>query len=115
MFGSVGFPELILIFVIALIVFGPKRLPEIGRSIGKAMGEFKKATNEMRMTLEEEVRLEELKKIAADSTNLSGSSVPQPNTVAAASPEGTVAVVPAETSQAPIADPDHTETPVVAG
>jgi TatA/E family protein of Tat protein translocase len=53
-----------MIFVVALIIFGPKRLPDIGRSIGKAMGEFKRATNDLKSTLEEEVRLEERKTIA---------------------------------------------------
>jgi TatA/E family protein of Tat protein translocase len=62
MFGSLGFPELLMIFFVALIVFGPRRLPEIGRSIGKALGEFKKATNDMKLTLEEEVRMEEEQK-----------------------------------------------------
>lgn len=62
MFGSIGFPELILIFGIALIVFGPKRLPDIGRTIGKALGEFKRATNDLKSTLEEEVRLDEQKR-----------------------------------------------------
>lgn len=62
MFGSLGFTELLLIMAVALIVFGPRRLPEIGKSLGKALGEFKKATNDMKMTLEEEVRLEEEKK-----------------------------------------------------
>ena len=61
MFGSLGFPELMLIFVVALIVFGPRRLPDIGRSIGKALGEFKRATNDLKTTLEEEVRTEETK------------------------------------------------------
>lgn len=62
MFGSLGFTELLLIFGIALIVFGPRRLPEVGKSIGKALGEFKRATNDMKLTLEEEVRIEEEKK-----------------------------------------------------
>jgi TatA/E family protein of Tat protein translocase len=86
--GSLGFPELMLIFVIALIVFGPKRLPEVGRSIGKAMGEFKKATNEMRMTLEEEVRLEELKKIADDTRSLTGNATAPLNNVASGTASG---------------------------
>ncbi len=63
MLGSLGFPELMMIFVVALIVFGPKRLPDIGRSIGKAMGEFKRATNDLKSTLEEEVRLEDRKSL----------------------------------------------------
>ena len=58
MFGSLGFPELAVIFVIALIVFGPKKLPELGRSLGRGINEFKKATNELRSTLDEEVRLD---------------------------------------------------------
>lgn len=60
MLGSLGVPELILIFVIALIVFGPRKLPEIGRSIGRALGEFRRATHDLKSTLESEVRGEEL-------------------------------------------------------
>jgi TatA/E family protein of Tat protein translocase len=57
--GPLGMPELIVIFVIALLVFGPRKLPELGRSLGKSLGEFKRASNELRNTLEEEVRVEE--------------------------------------------------------
>lgn len=63
MFGSLGVPELLLIFAVILIVFGPRRIPEIGRMLGKAMGEFRKATDDLKSTIEREVRLEELKKI----------------------------------------------------
>jgi TatA/E family protein of Tat protein translocase len=59
MFGSIGMPELIIIFVVALIIFGPKKLPELGRSLGRSLNEFKRASNELKNTLEEEVRLEE--------------------------------------------------------
>ena len=65
MFGSIGMPELIIIFVIALIIFGPRKLPELGRSLGKSLAEFKKASNELRNTLEEEIRIEEQKEAAA--------------------------------------------------
>ena len=61
MFGSLGLPELVVIFVIALIVFGPRKLPELGRSLGKSINEFKKASNELRNTLDEEVRMDERK------------------------------------------------------
>src|SRR5262245_63718758 len=59
MFGSIGMPELVIILVIALIIFGPRKLPELGRSLGRSIGEFKKASNELRSTLEEEIRIEE--------------------------------------------------------
>ena len=52
-------PELIIILTIALIIFGPRKLPELGRSLGKSLGEFKRASNELRNTLDEEIRIEE--------------------------------------------------------
>ena len=61
MFGSLGVPELILIFMVILIVFGPRRIPEIGRTLGKALGEFRRATDDLKNTIDREVRLEELK------------------------------------------------------
>lgn len=67
MFGSLGIPELIAIFIVVLIVFGPRKLPEIGRTLGKALGEFRKATDDFKNTIEREVRLEELKGIKAAS------------------------------------------------
>ena len=66
MLGSIGMPELIIIFVIALIIFGPRKLPELGRSLGKSLAEFKKASNELRSTLEEEIRIEEQKDAAKE-------------------------------------------------
>lgn len=57
--GPIGFPELAIILVVALIVFGPRKLPELGRSLGKSLSEFKRASNELKHTLDEEIRLEE--------------------------------------------------------
>jgi sec-independent protein translocase protein TatA len=69
MFG-LGLPELIVIFVIALVVFGPKKLPDLGKSIGRAMAEFKKAQQEFQDSVQAEMRevekttnLDELKKL----------------------------------------------------
>jgi sec-independent protein translocase protein TatA len=56
MFGSVGMPELLIILIIALMVFGPRRLPELGRAVGQTINEFKKGANNLRETVEEEVR-----------------------------------------------------------
>ncbi len=61
MFGSIGMPELIIILTLALIIFGPRKLPELGRSLGKSLGEFKRASNELRNTLDEEIRIEDEK------------------------------------------------------
>jgi len=92
MFGSIGMPELIIIFVIALIIFGPRKLPELGRSLGKSIAEFKKASNELRNTLEEEIRLEEQKEATAKSAQ------------AQASPAATQASTPDHTEPARTAD-----------
>ena len=59
---DIGLPELLVIVVIALIVFGPNKLPELAKSLGKAMREFKKATEEMKESFQEETKdLKELK------------------------------------------------------
>ena len=52
---NLGFSEMIFLFLLALIIFGPKKLPEIGRQIGKALNEFKRASNEFRSQIESEI------------------------------------------------------------
>jgi sec-independent protein translocase protein TatA len=53
--GNLGMPELIMIMVLALLLFGPKKLPEIGKTVGKALGEFKRASNDLKRTIEDEM------------------------------------------------------------
>ena len=59
MFGSIGGPELVLIFVVALLIFGPRKLPELGRAIGRGLAEFRKASTDLRQTLETEIACSE--------------------------------------------------------
>ena len=61
--GSLGMQEIIVIFLIALIVFGPRKLPELGKTIGKGLAEFKKASNELKQTWEDEVRIDKEKEV----------------------------------------------------
>jgi TatA/E family protein of Tat protein translocase len=85
MFGTIGGPELFLILVIALIVFGPKKLPEIGKSLGRMMIEFKKATAEFQQTVEREIEADKLK-----------SYIENPNAIEAPKPIEPPAAAPAE-------------------
>ena len=78
MFGSIGMPELIVIFVVALIVFGPRKLPELGKSLGKSLAEFKRASNELRNTLDEEIRVEERKAPPVQAAPTDPASLPAP-------------------------------------
>jgi len=59
MFGSIGGTELLIIVIIALVVFGPKRLPELGRTVGKGLREFRRASNDLKRSLEEEIALDD--------------------------------------------------------
>ncbi len=76
MLGSIGMPELIVIFVIAMVVFGPRRLPELGRSLGKTIAEFKRATSEIHQTFEREVALDAEQQKAAASPAPASPAVP---------------------------------------
>lgn len=53
--GNLGMPELIMIMLLALLLFGPKKLPEIGKQVGKALGEFKRASNDLKRSIEDEM------------------------------------------------------------
>ncbi len=65
MFGSLGGAEILMVLVLALLLFGPRKLPQIGRTMGKAMSEFRKATHDLRSNLEQEVHAEEVKEVRA--------------------------------------------------
>src|SRR5919202_1873251 len=58
MFGSLGFTEIFFIFILALIIFGPRKLPELGKTLGEALGQFKRASEDFKRSWEEEVELE---------------------------------------------------------
>jgi len=91
MFGSIGMPELIIIFVIALIIFGPRKLPELGRSLGKSLAEFKKASNELKSTLEEEIRLEETRStLEASKAAAAQAAAAQPAPAAVGAPTSSI-------------------------
>jgi len=68
MFG-IGMPELIIIFVIALVIIGPKKLPDLARALGKGMAEFRKATNEIKSNLDMGDELKEIEEELTDSVS----------------------------------------------
>jgi sec-independent protein translocase protein TatA len=55
--GSVGWQEIMVIFIVALVLFGPRKLPELGRTLGKALSEFRRASNELKSTFEREMQV----------------------------------------------------------
>jgi len=85
---NLGFPEMLFLFLLALLLFGPKKLPEIGRQIGRGLAEFKRASNELKGQLENEMRL-----LESEDREKKISPPPPP-------PENTVAAS-AETASAP--------------
>jgi TatA/E family protein of Tat protein translocase len=90
MFG-IGMPEFILIAVVALIVFGPKKLPELAKSMGRAMREFRKATSELKETMQVDSELSEVKKAFTELQSEVTASVNKE----AAGPESPAAPLPA--------------------
>jgi sec-independent protein translocase protein TatA len=64
--GSLGMQEIAVIFILALIIFGPRKLPELGKTLGRSLAEFKKASSELKQTWEDEVRLNTEKNVVSD-------------------------------------------------
>jgi TatA/E family protein of Tat protein translocase len=99
MFGTLGGPEVILILVVALIVFGPRRLPEIGKSMGKMLAEFRKASNDFKRTIEDELEAEKTKEsqpapITPPATADTVPPVTEGSPAEGTAPEASAAVVP---------------------
>ena len=87
--GNLGMPELMFIFALALLIFGPKKLPELGKQLGKGLGEFKRASTDLKRSIEEEVE-----KASRDEAEKPGprfdpgpQAVPAPDTVASPAAE----------------------------
>jgi TatA/E family protein of Tat protein translocase len=113
-----SFPHLVVLFVIALIIFGPEKLPELARMLGKATSEFRKMTNDFRYALEDEVRdLDRQNRIREQESALAASRAAQPpafTTETSANPENTVArEVPNTVVTAPIEPPPAEPSPAV--
>jgi TatA/E family protein of Tat protein translocase len=100
--GPLGLPELIAIFIIALVVFGPKKLPELGKSLGRGLREFNKAKNELKATWDEQLREAENHIQSAKETI----HEPVRETIAAVNSANPLNEMPAETAVEP-----HTESP----
>lgn len=75
MFGPLGMPEIIMIFIVGLLLFGPRKMPQLGRSIGRALGEFRRASNEFKRTVEDEVAAEEIRSVEKDLREIKNAGV----------------------------------------
>lgn len=76
--GPIGVPELLILLVVALIVFGPRKLPELGRSLGKSLQEFKRASNDLKSTLDDEIRAEEQRAVPPALAPTDPATLPSP-------------------------------------
>ena len=110
--GNIGVPELILIFIIALVVFGPQKLPELGRTIGKALAEFRRASAELRVAVEDEMRelerhTRELETKVSEGLDPAGDPAPLPD-----GPAGSGSSAPPQTAVETAESSEPTEKPL---
>src|SRR5271154_5476307 len=113
-------PDTIFIFGLALVVFGPKKLPEIGRQLGKLVLEFRRASNEFKMQIEEELRAAEVadrqKQIAAPPVTSAAAPEPTSETLTIRPPSnGTTVSTESPTSRVIPVDEEVAELTAVAG
>lgn len=94
--GSIGVQEMIFIFVLALLIFGPKKLPELGRSLGKGLSEFRRASSELKSSferemhnIEQETRLDETPPAATPAATPAAPPATTPGTTAATTTDST--------------------------
>jgi sec-independent protein translocase protein TatA len=107
---GLGVPELIFIMLLALLIFGPKRLPEIGRTLGRGMTEFRKASNDLKRTINVELALDEPPpppvRPYRSNAQLDALRAPRNPDGSPASPP-----LPEEMAAAPVPHPEHPEHP----
>jgi TatA/E family protein of Tat protein translocase len=116
MFG-IGMPELILILVVALIVIGPKKLPDLAKSLGKAMGEFKKATNDIKDSIQLDSGIKEVKTTLGDLEKELKKPIRQngpDSSGGTASSDADSDTAGADTADAEVADAESADTEIVA-
>lgn len=110
MFGTLGGQEILLILILGLIVFGPRKLPEIGKTMGKMLAEFRKASNDFRQTVENEVEADKVRaELAEQAGNASAS------TAAPAAPEPPVTETTSDAAPAAIEPPAASDTQMADG
>jgi TatA/E family protein of Tat protein translocase len=117
MFGSIGMPELILIFIVALLVFGPKKLPELGKSLGRGLAEFKRASDDLKKTIEDEIEqgkheAESVKKQVAEVRSTLDPTAPSPAPAQGSSPQEAAPQEAAPQGSAPQGSVPRADSPI---
>jgi TatA/E family protein of Tat protein translocase len=114
MFGPIGMPELILIFLVALLVFGPRKLPELGKSLGKGLAEFKRASEDLKRTIEDEIEQgkHQVSAVRDEVSSVKESVGELRNTVASSAAVGSAAPAPAPPAENPPEDAATATAPI---